>query len=86
VLTPSYTHRENLVRGEAKTTGGLYCVLEKVYALVINKSTQSEIYISCKSGTFRVAGPNEEGWVAIAVDPGDLLYGHVQLYEYKSDT
>jgi hypothetical protein len=83
VLTSCYARRENVARGKAKTTTGFYTVPAKVCALVVNKSSQNEVYIVCRSGTFPVARPSEEGWVAIAVDPGDILYGYVDLHEYK---
>ena len=71
------------MRGKAVTTTGFYTVPTKVCALVVNKSSLNEVHVACKSGTFQVARPNEEGWVVIAVDQADTLYGYVQLYEYK---
>jgi hypothetical protein len=82
-MLTSFYARGEVTRGKAKITTGFYTVPPKVCALVVNKSSQNEVRVVCKSEIFQVANPNQEGWVVIAVEQADMLYGYVELYEYK---
>lgn len=83
-LTSGYASRDFYKSETPKTTGGLYRVPSKVFALLVNKSSTNEVNMDCRSaGKFTVARAREEGQVVIAVEERDMLLGHVQLYEYK---
>jgi len=80
------TSRENIFRTEdPQVTNGWYRVPSGVCALLVNKSSTVDANIRSISGgkSSHLAGPGEEGWTVIVVDPGDTLIGYVELYEYK---
>jgi hypothetical protein len=55
-LTSGYASRDFYKSETPKTTGGLYRVPSKVFALLVNKSSTNEVNMDCRSaGKFTVA-------------------------------
>jgi hypothetical protein len=85
MLTSGYTSKESVIRtGDPQTVNGWYRVPDGVCALLVNKSSTVDTNIRSISGrkSSHLAGPGEEGWIVIVVDPGDTLIGCAVLYEY----